>query len=73
MKVVYHEKYIELIPAESYISDLAETEAYKGLCGKNINPDSYKDITDEEAEEIKKRLFLEEYEEEIDINGENII
>lgn len=55
MKAIYHEKYIELIPAENYISDLAETEAYKGLCGKNINPDDYKDITDEEAEIIIKR------------------
>lgn len=55
MKVIYHEKYIELIPSENYISDLVETEAYKGLCGKNINPDDYKDITDEEAEIIIKR------------------
>lgn len=60
MQVIYHEKYIELIPAENYISDLAETEAYKGLCGKNINPDDYKDITDEKAEEILKKQEEEE-------------
>lgn len=72
MKVVYHEKYIELIPAENYISNLEETEAYKGLCGKNINPNDYKDISDEKAEKILKKQ-QEEENQDIDNQGENII
>lgn len=71
MQVIYHEKYIELIPAENYISDLAETEAYKGLCGKNINPDNYKDISDEKAEEIfRKQEEMNNIEEEESIEIE---
>lgn len=71
MKIIYHEKYIELIPAENYISNLEETEVYKGLCGKNINPDDYKDISDEKAEEILKKQ--QEENQNIDNQGENII
>lgn len=47
--------YIELIPKNTYLTDLEETDVYKRICGKNINPDGYKDITDEEAEIIIKR------------------
>ena len=72
MQVIHHEKYIELIPSENYISDLAETEAYKGLCGKNINPEDYKDISDEKAEEIFRKQ-QEEENQDIDNQGENII
>lgn len=72
MQVIYHEKYIELIPSGNYISNLEETEAYKGLCGKNINPDDYKDISDEKAEEILKKQ-QEEENQDIDNQGENII
>ncbi len=47
--------YIELIPKNTYLTNLEETEIYKRLCGKNINPDDYKDITDEKAEEILRK------------------
>lgn len=78
MKVIYHEKYIELIPENNYIANLEETDVYKGICGKNINPDDYKDISDEKAEEIFKKQQEEEIEEEdieedIDNQDENII
>ena len=56
MSVIYHNNYIEIVPENNYITDLDETAVFEGICGKNLNVDSYKDITDEEAEEILKRL-----------------
>lgn len=55
MDTVNNGTYIELIPKNIYLTDLEETDVYKRICGKNINPDDYKDITDEEAEIIIKR------------------
>lgn len=55
MDTVNNGIYIELIPKNTYLTDLEETDVYKRICGKNINPDDYKDITDEEAEIIIKR------------------
>ncbi len=55
MDTIDNGTYIELIPKNTYLTDLEETDVYKRICGKNINPDDYKDITDEEAEIIIKR------------------
>lgn len=66
MQVIDYGDYIEIIPENTYLTDLDETDLFEGICGK-INPANYKDITDEEAEEIRKRLFPEEYED----NDEN--
>lgn len=55
MDIVNNGIYLELIPKNTYLTDLEETDVYKRICGKNINPDNYKDITDEEAEIIIKR------------------
>lgn len=55
MDTINNGTYIELIPKNTYLTDLEETDVYKRICGKNINPDDYKDITDEEAEIIIKR------------------
>lgn len=55
MDTVNNGIYIELIPKNTYLTDFEETDVYKRICGKNINPDDYKDITDEEAEIIIKR------------------
>lgn len=55
MDIVNNGIYLELIPKNTYLTDLEETDVYKRICGKNINPDDYKDITDEEAVIIIKR------------------
>ena len=55
MDTIDNGTYIELIPKNTYLTDLEETDVYKRICGKNINPDDYKDITDEKAEIIIKR------------------
>ena len=51
-----HTHYIELIPDGHYISNLEETEVYEGICGKNLNINDYKDISDEKAEEIMHKF-----------------
>lgn len=56
MKVITNEKFTELIPENKYITNIEETEICEGLCGKNINPADYKDISDEEAEKLLNRL-----------------
>ena len=56
MKINKTEKFIELIPENKYITDLYERNVFEGICGKNINPNDYKDISDEEAEKLLKRL-----------------
>ena len=64
MKINKTEKFIELIPENKYITDLNENNVFEGICGKNINPDDYKDISDARAQEILKRLS-DEYESEV--------
>lgn len=66
MQVIYYEHYVKIIPENHYITDLEESDIMEGVCG-NVDPANYKDITDEEAEEIRRRLYPEIYEDE---NGE---
>jgi len=54
MQVINYGDYIEIIPENTYLTDLEETELFEGICGK-VNPANYKDITDEKAEIIIKR------------------
>lgn len=56
MKIVNHEKFTELIPENKYITNIEETDVMEGICGKNLNPADYKDISDEEAEKLLNRL-----------------
>jgi hypothetical protein len=60
MNIVNNGTYLELIPENAYLTDLNETVFFERICGKNINPDDYKDISDEEAEEIFKKQEEEE-------------
>jgi len=70
MQVINYGDYIEIIPENTYLTDLEETELFEGICGK-VNPADYKDISDEKAEEIFKKQ--EEENQDIDNQGENII
>lgn len=62
-----HEHFEEILPKYTYITNLEETELYTGLCAKHLDETQFKDVTDEEAEEIRKRI------EEVDENEENDI
>lgn len=64
MQIIQYENYIELKPDKKYLTNKEETDVMEGICGKNINPDDYKDISDARAQEILKRLS-NEYESEV--------
>lgn len=68
MKITKNEHFTELIPENKYITNIEETEICEGICGKNLNPADYKDITDEQAQEILNRLS-KQYESEVYDNG----
>lgn len=68
MKILKNEHFTELIPENKYITNIEETEICEGICGKNLNPADYKDITGEQAQEILNRLS-KEYESEVNDNG----
>ena len=46
----------QLIPDNTYITDLEETFITKGIIANHIDESQYKDITDEEAEIILARI-----------------
>jgi hypothetical protein len=68
MKILKNEHFTELIPENKYITNIEETEIMEGICGKDLNPADYKDITDEQAQEILNRLS-KQYESEVNNDG----
>lgn len=71
MQKIVYEKHEELIPENTYLTDLEESDVYTLICAKHIDESLYKDITDEEAEIIIKRNTPEDEEinEEVEDNG----
>ena len=68
MKLIQFENFQKLLPEKHFLSDIDETYICEEVCSKNIDTNLYKDVTDEEAEEIMKKIENPETEE----NGENI-
>ena len=62
MKKIVHENYEELIPEDNYIADIEESFVCEGLCAKHIDESQYKDVTDDEAIEIMKKIQEDEEE-----------
>lgn len=54
MVIITQGKRMRII-GQNYFTDEFETCVYQELQGRNLNPNDYHDITDEEAEEIEKR------------------
>ena len=54
----------QLIPDNTYITDLEETFITKGIIANHIDESQYKDITDDEAE-----IILARFKEDTEDNG----
>lgn len=63
MKITKNEHFTEILPENKYLTNKEETEVFVGICGKELNPENYKDISDEMAQEILNRLSNEEKQE----------